>query len=405
MNSKYLLGLLLLVFSLSVPVLGETTEGHEAMIKDFVKAKYSGDFASLKKLSLQKEGLEILVKGVQKPSTDKEKDRFNQFLERVSVRKSSNQKQENILTFQINFGGTIMPIDLVKNGQEWLVDAKWMIAMSEEPTLQHRTAQEFFYSVIAKNALSLWELSLDRKEIHILTAGRRLPGGDLGQYQHLCFNMPMIEIKNGEMYYDLSGKQKKAEIPKGMVLLQGRFGFGSKHMSFFMKEVEGIWKIDAAPFVEMAKPQLSEEEIQESKDTLEEKLLRGRSWRTLNSGTVEELNFLVKKINDKKILDDLLDSAYSNYWMSNQGGELERGSTLIKKVEILIDGGGNIESRDWLDRTLLMQAVKSANGNNRELVELLVAKGADIHATTKDGKTVKDVAGHYYERFRDLLEK
>ncbi|MDP6417820.1 MAG: ankyrin repeat domain-containing protein, partial [Gammaproteobacteria bacterium] len=53
-------------------------------------------------------------------------------------------------------------------------------------------------------------------------------------------------------------------------------------------------------------------------------------------------------------------------------------------VELLIAGGADVNAKGYRERTALHEA--AANGKN-EIVELLIAKGADVNAKDEDGWT------------------
>jgi len=72
----------------------------------------------------------------------------------------------------------------------------------------------------------------------------------------------------------------------------------------------------------------------------------------------------------------------------------------IKRTEALLDEGCEADTIDEEGRPLLLLAIKS--GSSRELIELLIDRGADLHWTTEEGVGLLDEA---VERNRlDLAE-
>lgn len=62
------------------------------------------------------------------------------------------------------------------------------------------------------------------------------------------------------------------------------------------------------------------------------------------------------------------------------------------QVEVLIDGGADVEARDNLGRTVLLIGVEQGDV---VLVELALAKGADVNATRKNGTTALHLAAEH----------
>jgi ankyrin repeat protein len=69
-------------------------------------------------------------------------------------------------------------------------------------------------------------------------------------------------------------------------------------------------------------------------------------------------------------------------------------------VELLIAEGADVNARDNYKWTPLNYA---AHGGHKEIVELLIAAGADVNARDKDGKTPFDVSSN--DETADLLRR
>ena len=79
---------------------------------------------------------------------------------------------------------------------------------------------------------------------------------------------------------------------------------------------------------------------------------------------------------------------WAAYWTSNAP------TTRLDAVKYCLDHGANVNARDVKGYTALHGA--AFRGDN-EMVKYLIASGADIHAKTKDGDTVADVANGLFE--------
>ena len=71
----------------------------------------------------------------------------------------------------------------------------------------------------------------------------------------------------------------------------------------------------------------------------------------------------------------------------------------LAAVQAQLDAGVDVNAKDWLGGTALLEA---AIKGHKEVVELLIAKGADVNAKDVDGKTQLDWAS---DKMADLLRK
>jgi ankyrin repeat protein len=74
--------------------------------------------------------------------------------------------------------------------------------------------------------------------------------------------------------------------------------------------------------------------------------------------------------------------------------DLECAAARLDAVKFCLDHGAKVNAKDVKGYTALQGA--AFRGDN-EMVKYLIAAGADIHATTKDGDTAADVANGLFE--------
>lgn len=79
-----------------------------------------------------------------------------------------------------------------------------------------------------------------------------------------------------------------------------------------------------------------------------------------------------------------------------QGPSLMLSAALHADQELVasfLDNGVNINSRNYMDETAAMQAAKT--GNTR-MLDFLISRGADLHATTVTGENILTLAGEWH---------
>lgn len=152
------------------------------------------------------------------------------------------------------FRGMVMPVAVVSTPAGWRVDVRWWLAAKGEPSEAFVTARMFMYAVISADLGALTELAQPNPALEVLI-GTPPPAGEMGQYQHVCEEMPVIELAPGEHYMKPDGSLGTVSVEqcggsgedeRKVILGQ----FSGNEIPFFMRRMGGRWRVDPVWMIE-----------------------------------------------------------------------------------------------------------------------------------------------------------
>lgn len=222
----------------------EVPDDIAAVIKACVLAIFRGDLTALQRASLTDPDLDQIVAGRTPPPGIEDE------VENVQLHlMSENGSRAIVHTY---FRGMIMPTALARTPEGWRVDMRYFLAAGRPPTPAMQAARMFMYAVVTADLELLEQVAQPHADLGQLI-GQRPPSGEFGQLQHVCEEMPVIELRAGESFDSLSGSRtvSEAETTGERRLVMGIFS--GAEMPFLARQVGDRWMIDPAFMIEMMK--------------------------------------------------------------------------------------------------------------------------------------------------------
>lgn len=155
------------------------------------------------------------------------------------------------------FRGSIMPLTLVRTPEGLKADLRWWLIAAQGPTELDQTARAFTFAIISGDEELLARTAHVKNvapETLALLTRRPAPGGELGQYEHVCQEMPMRELSVGEEFpWPPEGlrtvRPEDASEHRRILMAQ----FGGDEFTYLLtrdpSEPGSPWRVDPTPFL------------------------------------------------------------------------------------------------------------------------------------------------------------
>jgi hypothetical protein len=218
----------------------------EGLVREFLRAVFSGDAAGLSEVALPHPGLADLARPRPAPP------HVGSLTEQLAgLQGSVLFETPDRMALHAYFRGMIFPLTLRRGPAGWRVDARFWIAATRPPTEEGRAAKAFMYAVLAGDRELLAEVALPHPALDVLL-GAVSPPGERGHLEDICENLPMMVLAPGDEYPitpDRSAPVRAEQVgPDRAFLLTELDGF---EVPLPLHREEGRWRVDPGPWVRL----------------------------------------------------------------------------------------------------------------------------------------------------------
>ncbi len=222
----------------------EVPDDIAAVIKACLLAIFRGDLAALQRVSLPHPDLAQIVAGRTPPPGIEDE------VENVQLHLMNDGQQRAIV--HTYFRSMIMPTALARTPDGWRVDMRYFLAAGGPPTPAMQAARMFMYAVVTADLELLVQVAQPHADLGQLI-GPRPPSGEFGQLQHVCEEMPVIELRAGETFDSLGDSRtvSEAETTGDRRVVMGIFS--GAEVPFLARQAGDRWVIDPGFMIEMMK--------------------------------------------------------------------------------------------------------------------------------------------------------
>jgi hypothetical protein len=218
-------------------------------------AIYTGDLAALEKEALPDPDLATVLSKEFVPKYDL--PALKQSIEEMQINPAGSEPPrigDEVLELGAYFRGTIMPVTLVRRGDEWKMDCRWWIAARRPDDEPRTVARAFLYAWMTGDLATLAKTAVPHSRLGDLLRNGSPPAGEFAQLHHICEATIFIPAVLGEQFLATTSEMETViseHVGDDRLLLLARIGSQPPAMPLQLAKIGGAWRVDAAKLIEM----------------------------------------------------------------------------------------------------------------------------------------------------------